>query len=99
MDPAAYVLQEIASETEAGGADPRAIRVLVHRRQNIDLEDEEVDAALQLLEEWGHIVELGDRYVLSPSILARVPREADGTVATGRQTWVRFCGALGLAGG
>lgn len=99
MDPAAYVLQEIAGQDGHGGAEAGAIRILVDRRQGIDLEDDQVYTALRLLEAWGHVVRYDERYVLSPSTRARVPRAPDGTVAMSRQAWVRFCGSLGLAGG
>ena len=98
MDPAAYVLQEVAAQDGDGGAEVAAIRTLVERRQGIVLDDAQVDAALRLLEARSLVVRYAERYVLSPSIRARVPRDPDGAVAMSRQSWVRLGGSLGLAG-
>lgn len=97
-DPAAYVLQEIAGRDGDGGAEAGALRILVDRRQDLDLDDEEVDAALRLLESRGLVVRVADRWVLSPGMRLRAPKEPDGTMAMSRQAWIRLCGSLGLGG-
>ena len=98
MDPAAYVLQEVAGHDGDGGADVAAIRALVEQRQSIILDDAQLDAALRLLEERGLVVRYAERCVLSPSIRARLAKEPDGKVTMSRQVWIRLCGSLGLAG-
>lgn len=99
MDVAAYVLQEIAGRDGDGGVEAGALRILVDRRQDLDLDDDEVDDGLRLLEGRGLVVRVADRWVLSPSMRLRVPKEPDGTIAMARQAWIRLCGSLGLAGG
>ena len=41
-------------------------------------------------------VRVADRYVLSPSMRLRAPKEPDGTIAMSRQAWLRLFGSLGL---
>jgi hypothetical protein len=98
MDPAAYVLQEIAGQDGDGGAKVAALRTLVEQRQGIVLDDALIDAALRLLEDKRLVVRCAERYVLSPSIRGRLAKAPDGTVTMSRQAWVRLCGSLGLAG-
>jgi hypothetical protein len=98
MDSAAYVLQEVAGLDGDGGAEAGAIRVRVGRRQGLDLEDDELDDALDLLEERGLVVRVADRYVLSPTMRLRVPKGPNGAVTMSRQAWIRLCGSLGLVG-
>ena len=98
MDPAAYVLQEIAGQDGDGGAEMGALRALVERRQGIVLDDAQLDVALRLLEAKSLVVRYAERYVLSPSIRGRLTKARDGKVAMSRQTWVRLGGSLGLAG-
>jgi hypothetical protein len=99
MDMAAYVLQEIAGRNGEGGAEARLIRTLVDRRQGLDLEEDELAGALELLEERGLVARVADRYVLSAAMRLRVPKEPGGATAMSRQAWIRLCGSLGLAGG
>ena len=99
MDTAAYVLREIAGQDGNGGAEAGTIRGLVDRWQGIDLDDAQVDGALRRLEEWGLVLRLADRHVLSPSMRLRAPKSPDGTIAMSQQAWIRFCGSLGLVGG
>jgi hypothetical protein len=98
MDPAAYVLQEIAGQDGDGGSEVDALRALVEQRQGIVLDDAQLDAALRLLEDKSLVVRYAERYVLSPSIRARLALAPDGKIAMSRQGWVRLCGSLGLAG-
>jgi hypothetical protein len=98
MDPAAYVLQEIAGQDGDGGAEADALRTLVEQRQGIVLDDGQLDAALRLLEDKSLVLRYAERYVLTPSIRARLALAPDGKVAMSRQAWVRLCGSLGLAG-
>jgi hypothetical protein len=98
MDPAAYVLQEIAGQDGDGGAEVGALRTLVEQRQGVVLDDGELDNALRLLEDKSLVVRYAERYVLSPSIRGRLATQPDGKVVMSRQAWVRLCGSLGLAG-
>ena len=98
MDTAAYVLQEIAGRDGNGGVEARSIRLLVGRRQSLDLDEDEVAGALEALEKRGLVARVADRYVLSPSMRRRAPKGPDGAIAMSRQAWIRFCGSLGLAG-
>ena len=98
MDPAAYVLQEVAGQDGDGGVEVGALSTLVEQRQGTVLDDAQLDAALRLLETKSLVVRYAERYVLSPSIRARLAKAPDGKVAMSRQAWVRLCGSLGLAG-
>jgi hypothetical protein len=98
MDPAAYVLQEIAGQDGDGGAEVGALRTLVEQRQGIMLDDTQLDTALRLLQDKSLVVRYAERYVLSPSIRPRLATDLDGKVTMSRQAWVRLCGSLGLAG-
>ncbi len=98
MDPAAYVLQEVAGQDGDGGTEVAALRALVGQRQGIVLDHAQLDSALWLLEDKRLVVRYAERYVLSPSIRARLAKAPDGKIAMSRQAWVRLCGSLGLAG-
>jgi hypothetical protein len=98
MDPAAYVLQEVAGLDGDGGAEVDTLATLVQRRQGLMLDDAQIEAALRLLEAKGLVVRSADRFVLSPSIRGRLAKAPDGKVAMSRQAWIRLGGSLGLAG-
>jgi hypothetical protein len=98
MALAAYVLQEIACWDGDGGAEASTLPLLVERRQHVTIDDEEVDDALSLLEERGLVLRVAERYVLTPLMRLRAPKEPDGTIAMSRQAWIRLSGSLGLSG-
>lgn len=99
MEIAAYVLQEIAACDGDGGTAVSPLPLLINHRRSITPDEDEVADALALLQERRLVVRVADRYVLSPLMRLRAPKEADGAIATSGQAWIRLCGSLGLTDG
>ena len=91
LEMAAYLLQEIAGRDGDGG-------LPVESRRSLAPDDDELEEAFALLEERGLAVRIADRYVLSPLMRLRAPRSPDGSIAMGRQLWIRLCSSLDLGG-
>jgi hypothetical protein len=95
----AYVLQEIASQDQAGGATISSIRTMVDGRQRVYLTDAEIAMALEALAARGYIMLENDRYKIAPDLRERLPRTAEGAVRMDWRTWEAFARELGIDAG
>lgn len=96
LEIAAYVLQETAACDGDGGADASTLPFRIERRQGLTPGEDEVEAALVLLAERGLVLQVADRYVLTPLMRLRAPKDPDGAMAMSRQAWIRLVDSLGL---
>jgi hypothetical protein len=82
-----FIFMEIAGQHDRGGADVSVIREGVDYRQKMLLSDSELRDSLKRLQFANLIYKRGDKFFISESVVASLPRTASGQLSFRRQDW------------